>query len=397
MEKTKIAIVVSHPIQHFCPQYASFARDPLVSLKVFFGSALGAKPYFDPNFKKEITWSNLHLEEFDHVFLNGDDVIPADRHLDSVALGTELSEFAPDVLICYGYFQKIQRRARQWAIKNKVKMAYISDSEMRQNRNWLKEWLKYFWVRNYFSSIDFFLTVGDANEQFYKFYGAGDEQLVRMHFPIDVKLYEGRFRTRESLRRDIRKRYGIGDDEKVLLVVGKLVPWKNQDHIIKAIRILETNELTLHLWVAGSGEMLDSWTAVAGLLQHSKVHFMGFVDTSELPACYAGADVYVHPAAVEPHSIAISEAIYMGLPIIASDRTGSYGDTDDLQPGKNGLVYKWNDIDALASCIDKLACDEALRQAYSEHSHGQALAFQQCAHHDVVAKIVALSQGQGKS
>src|ERR1017187_5570812 len=81
--KTRIGIVVSHPIQHFCPQYVSFAENKNITLKVFFGSALGYRKYVDLNFKKEIAWGNLNLDKFDHVFLNGEEVIQADKNLDA--------------------------------------------------------------------------------------------------------------------------------------------------------------------------------------------------------------------------------------------------------------------------------------------------------------------------
>ena len=58
----RVALIVSHPIQHFCPQYVSFAKNKDVVFKVFFGSALGLKKYYDPNFKKEISWANLKLD-----------------------------------------------------------------------------------------------------------------------------------------------------------------------------------------------------------------------------------------------------------------------------------------------------------------------------------------------
>lgn len=61
---------MSHPIQHFCPMYASWASIEGIDLKVFFGSNLGAVKYVDPNFGKEIVWSNLYLDEFKHEFLN---------------------------------------------------------------------------------------------------------------------------------------------------------------------------------------------------------------------------------------------------------------------------------------------------------------------------------------
>ncbi len=55
-DKLRIAIVISHPIQHFCPQYVSFTQNKNVELKVFFASTLGYKKYVDVNFGKEISW-----------------------------------------------------------------------------------------------------------------------------------------------------------------------------------------------------------------------------------------------------------------------------------------------------------------------------------------------------
>ncbi len=135
---TKIAIVVSHPIQHFCPQYVSWAKNPGAHVKVFFGSALGSKKYLDENFKQEIAWSNLDLHLFDHIFLNGDNILPVDKQLDAPLLGEELAKFRPDLLITYGYFQKLQRRARKWALKQGVPIAYISDSERRHKESKMK-------------------------------------------------------------------------------------------------------------------------------------------------------------------------------------------------------------------------------------------------------------------
>ena len=60
--------------------------------------------------------------------------------------------------------------------------------------------------------------------------------------------------------------------------------------------------------------------------------------------CYCAADVYVHCSDNEPHSLAITEAIYCGLPVVLSDRCGSYGPTDDVQPGINGFVYRCGDV-----------------------------------------------------
>ena len=88
----KIALVVSHPIQHFCPQYVSFAENKQIEFKVFFASTLGFKKYIDPGFKKEISWNNLNLDQFQHEFLNGEDVLKVDKNIDAITLNESLDQ-----------------------------------------------------------------------------------------------------------------------------------------------------------------------------------------------------------------------------------------------------------------------------------------------------------------
>ena len=394
--KLKIAIVVSHPIQHFCPQYVSFAKNKDIELKVFFGSALGYKKYTDVNFGLEIAWSNLELEKFDHVFLNAEAVLPADKNLDASTLEKELKTYAPGLLIGYGYFQKLQRRARRWALKNKTPFAYISDAENRQKRHPLKELVKAVMLRRYFKNISYFLTVGDANEAYYRKYGVPGNKMLRMHFPIDLQQYIKCYEKKADLAKAIRSQYRIGEQEIVLLVVGKLVPWKNQDHIIEALQLLEHKGIIAHLFILGSGSMAAAWEQKATALKQCKVYFPGFVSIEQLPAYYAAADVYVHPASVEPHSIAVSEAIYMGCPVIISDTCGSYGVSDDVQEAKNGYVYPFGNINQLADKIEMLITHRQLREKSGAYSHQIAAAFQQTAHYEIGNKLISVLRKTNK-
>jgi len=384
----RIALVVSHPIQHFCPQYASWAKNNQVTFKVFFASALGYKKYVDPNFGREISWGNLRLNEFDHVFLNGDAVIPSDKNIDAISLEKHLSDFSPDALIIYGYFQKLQRRAHRWAQHTKIPIAYISDSELRHPRSLITSWIKSFFVKHYFSSIDYFLSVGDANEEYYKRYGTLESQFVRMHFPIDIEQYENAYTLQKELSVECRNKYNILSEDIVLSVVGKLVPWKNQDHIIDALSLLEKENVFVHLFIIGSGVEKDKWEQKASRLTKSKVHFTGFVEAHYLPMYYAASDIYVHSAGVEPHSIAISEAIYMGCPIVLSDRCGSYGPTDDVQVDKNGFVYTFGEIKQLADQLKKIISDARLRISFSGHSHAIGVKHQKSAHQGVIDRLI---------
>lgn len=388
MQPLKIAIVVSHPIQHFCPQYVSFAKNSGLNIKVFFGSVLGYKPFKDNNFKEVISWNNLNLDKFEHIFLNGDEELPVTAAIDAISLNRELSAFNPELVITYGYFQKLQRHACSWAKKNNIALAYISDSELRQKIGFFKQALKYPFIRWYLSKITYFLTVGDQNEQYYKFYKVPEQKFIRMHFPIDIELYKIKYEQRDLLKSKIRKEYGIRADEIVLCVVGKLVSWKNQDHIIDAMRILEREGVFVHLFIVGSGNKMDEWKIKAQLLQKSRVHFTGFIGIDTLPDYYAASDVYVHPAFIEPHSIAVSEAIYMGCPVILSDNCGSFGPNDDVQEDKNGNVFKFGDIEKLAELIKKLATHKNERESMSMNSHQLGVKHQKISHITVADSLI---------
>ena len=383
----KIAIVVSHPIQHFCPQYGNLAENNKFILKVFFASQLGLKKYIDVNFNQEISWSNLKLELFDHEFLNGEAVIQSDKNIDAVSLDKSLCFYKPDIIFIYGYFQKLQRRAFKWARNNKIRIAYISDSELRQKRPWWNLFLKYFYLRRFFKYVDYFLTVGEANEFYYQWLGVPKEKFLRMHFPIDINSYHSGWIQRKEFRDIIRKEYNIPDCDLILTVVGKLVSWKNQDHIILALRKLENEGIFLQLFIIGSGEMRQEWEKKCTTLKRSQVHFTGFVKIEELPKYYAATDIYVHPASIEPHSIAISEAIYMGCPVIISNRCGSYGTDDDVQVMRNGFVYNFGDIDELCIQIKKLVLDFELRERFGFISHQLAVRYQEKAHYGILDEL----------
>jgi glycosyltransferase involved in cell wall biosynthesis len=144
----------------------------------------------------------------------------------------------------------------------------------------------------------------------------------------------------------------------------------------------------LTLFILGSGEKKTCWQEKSKELKKSKVFFPGFVKIEELPSYYAASDIYVHPASVEPHSVAVSEAIMMGCPVILSDKCGSYGDEDDVQEGMNGYVFEFGNIKDLAEKIKQLAMNDKRRKAFADYSHNIAVSFQQKSHFGIIETLV---------
>lgn len=386
----RIAIVVSHPIQHFCPMYASWAKNKKIELKVFFASNIGAVAYHDNSFGQEIKWGNLYLDEFNHCFLNGNNTLDVDKNLDAPNLEQELNNFKPDLVIQYGRIYKFNQRLRSWLKDKRVKSAYISDSEDRHIENPIIRGIKHFYYSRFFRKIDYFLTVGDANEEFYKNCKVPTEKFIRMNFSIDIRLYEKYRKNKDQYRNDFRNQNDIPKDAIVISIVGKLVEMKNHLHLLYALKKIEElhNEKIFYLLIAGSGPALESIKKESLKLVKNKVYFLNFVSPEKLPLVYCASDIYIQPSQFERHSLAVSEAIYLGLPIIVPNTSGSYGETDDIQLGVNGLIYSLGNIQELTERIMELFISDDTIRKYEKNSLEISYRQQKICHSDVVNVLV---------
>jgi glycosyltransferase involved in cell wall biosynthesis len=350
---------MSHPIQHFCPQYTSWAKRPDVDLKVFFSSDYGLSAYEDPGFGCVVKWDGIELD-FPHEFLRGAKGKPVGPRIDSSDLSERLSTFSPDAVVVYGYSQSLQRRAVRWARSAGTAVLMTSDSELRTPRSWPVRAMKAMVVPSLVRDVTLFLTVGDANEAYYRHYGIPDDRLVRCCFPIDVDHYDSVIVRRQRCRDGVRSKLGVPAHHKVLLTVGKLLSRKRQADLVRFSNSLQDHRDDVTVVLAGSGPEDTSLRASARRVGPGGVVFAGFVPPELLAEYYCAADVYVHCSDNEPHSLAISEAIYCGLPVVLSDRCGSYGPTDDVQPGLNGLVYRCGDVRDMSQRIMHVLDEENL-------------------------------------
>ena len=200
-----------------------------------------------------------------------------------------------------------------------------------------------------------------------------------MCFPIDVRSFEAGFTRKNGLRSEGRSRLGLNPHEIVIGNVGKFVPWKRQEDLIYAAARIPA-DLQVTMLLAGSGPEDEQLRNLASRVAPSRVRFAGFVPPDQLPAFYATCDIYAHVSSFEPHSLSISEAIYMGLPVIVSQSCGSYGTYDDVRSGSNGLVFETGSIVALAAAAERLARGPAIRARFADASRKYAVEAQCRAH-----------------
>ena len=368
--RRRLAIVVSHPIQHFVPLYRALASRDDIQLCVFYASRVGLDPYFDDEMQMEIAWKIDLLADYPHVFLPGAGAAKSSELLATLDpdLDQALGEFDPDAVMVYGYSMALSKRAARWANDLRRRLLMISDSELRQPRPLLKRIVKQFVVRRHYRRVDAFLTVGDENARYYRHYGASSERIFRSPFTIDETSYREAAIRREATRADLIDRHDLPNDALLALFVGKLSDRKRpQDLVEAAARLRDRTTRPVHALLAGGGELHDE---LAGRVKSEglPVHLLGFVNVDILPLLYAGCDVLVHTSQADPHPLVCSEAACIGMPMVLSDRIGAEGSTDIARRGENAFVYRCGDVSSLAEILAHLADEPATIATYGSRS-----------------------------
>ncbi|MBT9139256.1 MAG: GDP-mannose-dependent alpha-(1-6)-phosphatidylinositol monomannoside mannosyltransferase [Syntrophomonadaceae bacterium] len=168
----------------------------------------------------------------------------------------------------------------------------------------------------------------------------------------------------ESLppRGEFRKKYLIGDDEKVVLYVGRLHKTKGIDLLIKAFAGVskELNNTKLIIVGPDDGHLRALKELIKELAIEEKVVFTGLLYERDKLQAYVDADIFVTPS-FYGFPVTFMEACACGVPIVTTTK----GDRLDWMDGQVGLVVPY-DKNQLQDAIVKFLSDNGLRRRFGE-------------------------------
>lgn len=178
-------------------------------------------------------------------------------------------------------------------------------------------------------------------------------------------VYNALPRTRDSAaslsQADARRAVALPVDIPILLTAARLTPWKGVQHLIAALRQVRD----VRLLVAGDGAMLAELQARAEAYQVAeRVVFLGSVSREKMPLYMRAADYVALYSGYEGLSHTLLESLREGTPVIASDKGGN---PEVVQPGVNGLLVPYVDVEALAAAI-KQALEPGMRAALAANT-----------------------------
>jgi glycosyltransferase involved in cell wall biosynthesis len=142
-----------------------------------------------------------------------------------------------------------------------------------------------------------------------------------------------------------------------VLGLGRLVPQKGYDLLIRAFQLLASDFPNHELVIAGDGpQSAQLHDLVVSLALESRVQFLGTVDHRTALSLMAGAAVFALCSPHEPQGIVILEAMAVGSPVVASASGGVPEVVDD----SNGLLFPVGNYRELACKLREVLSDDAM-------------------------------------
>jgi UDP-glucose:(heptosyl)LPS alpha-1,3-glucosyltransferase len=168
-----------------------------------------------------------------------------------------------------------------------------------------------------------------VKRQIIEYYDVPSEAITVIHNGVDLSLFN--MEGREGARESVRKRFGIGNDDILLIFASTNFHLKGLEYLIMGMTKL--NKPNLKLLVIGGDDKRKYETLANSLGIGGKVVFAG--KGKDMKEFYQSGDAFAYPTLYDPFANVCLEAMACGLPVITSTVNGI---SDIITDGTDGLL-----------------------------------------------------------
>lgn len=250
----------------------------------------------------------------------------------------------------------VTRLAAVAARKCGTKIIYTAHGfHFYQGAAW-KNWLIFYpieWVLAHLTDV--LITINTEDYQF----AQRKLHAKRVEYVPGVGVDTQRFCRNRQLGIEKRQELGLSEDDFVILTVAELIPRKNHQVVLHALRQLKETPAyeNLKYVICGDGILMEELKQLVrslGIQDH--VLFLGYRD--DIEALCNASDLFAFMSHQEGLPVALMEAMCCGLPAICSKIRGN---VDLIEDGQDGLLLD-NTPQAVADGILKLYGDPEYRK-----------------------------------
>ncbi len=267
----------------------------------------------------------------------------------------ELIEWHPDVvhsqceLSTFGMARKIAAACNAPLIHTYHTVYEDYTHYLHMNRTVGRRIVKMF-SRNVLSDVDAVITPSDKIKEMLIDYRV-KKPIYVIPSGIEMKHYGESNRRR---REEIRAKYGVREDECLLVYVGRFAREKNIGRLLFLLSKCDPNQ---RLMLVGDGpERKEIESLAEDLHIENRLIFTGMVDSSKVPDYYSAGDIFVSASQSETQGLTYMEAMASGRPILCLQDECLDGVVDN---GVNSFVFN-SDREFLKD-LNYLKCDKSNR------------------------------------
>lgn len=350
------------------PVLRHMAQHPELELRVGYCSMRGAEATYDPEFTATVKWDVPLLEGYEWTEIpNQGSGSRSFFGLCNFGVWNLIRHEKFDAILCLtGYI-----RASFWIAffaARSVGTAFLFGTDAnslapRDSHSWKILVKKFLWPRLY-SLADQVVVPSTASYNLMRSLGISEGRITLTPYSVDNDWWKEQ--SSQVDRAAVRRAWGIAPESLVILYCAKLQPWKRPLDLLRAFALATTPGSDLVF--AGEGPLrsqLEAEAASLGIAE--RVHFLGFVNQSQLPSIYTASDLMVLPSEYEPFAVVVNEASCCGCPVIASDRVGAA--LDLIVPVNPSFIYPCGNVHALAQILEVTLADPAVLTKYGRAAY----------------------------
>lgn len=349
-----LAIVQSHVTQFDGPLFRKIATSADIQLTVYLTRQDGHQTFYDPELNHDSGWDSDVISGYSY------HVIPA-SFFGRLQMIRQIINSQHDLIVVAGYSSATLLIVALLGRLRQIPIGLRADSVLlyRTKTTWkwrLKDLILPVLYRLYMTMH----PVGGQARSMMLHYRFPKEAIFLFPYAVDNEYLRQQYDLVIPQKNSLRQEMGIAPDAQVILGVLKFVPREDPLTLLEAYNEIATSFPKAHLILVGDGHlrnMIDQY-----IEQHAlpRVHLPGYVPYSYLPRYFAVADVFVHPAQVEPWGVTVNEALVCGLPVIAADTVGAAYDL--VTEGKTGFTFQAGNAKSLAVQLETFLLDYELGQ-----------------------------------
>ncbi|HSI56041.1 MAG TPA: glycosyltransferase family 1 protein [Ideonella sp.] len=177
---------------------------------------------------------------------------------------------------------------------------------------------------------------------------------------VDTALFHPARRSEE-----LRRRWGVGPGDLVVLHVGRLAPEKNLGTLAQAFDAIRQVQPGARLVLVGDGpSRKELEQRCPGAV------FAGMRHGDDLAAHYASGDLFVFPSVTETYGNVTPEAMASGLPVLAYDYAAA---SQLVRPTLNGMLARFGNMDDFVRLAASLGQDRDALRAMGDQARRTAI------------------------